>query len=274
MNPSVVIPLYNKEAYIKRAIDSVLAQTLPCHEIIIVDDGSTDRGPEIASSYADPRVRLVEQPNQGPGAARNHGVRIAEGGYIAFLDADDEWRPGFLEKAMKGFHEYAAHSVESVSLAYDCYPFDGKLYRDIVKWRGIQSGVFTVKNGTSPNCISNALAWMQVWSTVTKASVLKKYSGFHEKYRFGEDQYLYLKILLNHPVAFLLDEPLVHYHCEASELAFNSNVPNFTRPIPAYLADSSSIRDVCPSHLHNLLDYLLALRFWHRHGLGQERLLA
>src|SRR6185312_7639068 len=92
---SVVLPLYNKAPFITRALDSIAAQTYRNFEAIIVDDGSTDGSGDIAASYPDPRFRVIRQTNAGPGAARNRGVDEAKGEVLAFLDADDEWLPGF-----------------------------------------------------------------------------------------------------------------------------------------------------------------------------------
>ena len=91
-NISVVIPAYNAAGTIGRALDSVIAQTHPAREIIVVDDGSTDRTAQIVSEYGG-RVEYLYQDNAGPGAARNAGIRAARGEWIAFLDADDEWLP-------------------------------------------------------------------------------------------------------------------------------------------------------------------------------------
>ncbi len=93
---SAVIPAYNVERYLRRAIDSVLAQKRPVSEIIVVDDGSTDGTAGIARSY--PQVRYVHQANQGAAAARNRGVMAARCEWIAFLDADDCWRADHLER--------------------------------------------------------------------------------------------------------------------------------------------------------------------------------
>ena len=93
---SVVIPLYNKDKYIARALDSVFGQTCQDFEVIVVDDGSTDNGAEIVRSYKDRRLRFIRQANAGPGAARNHGIQESRAPLLAFLDADDEWLPEFL----------------------------------------------------------------------------------------------------------------------------------------------------------------------------------
>jgi len=96
---SVIIPAYDAAATIAGTVDSVLAQTLQDLEIICVDDGSTDRTLSIVKNYGD-RVRLLEQANSGPAAARNHGARNSSGDYLAFLDADDVWMPQFLERGV------------------------------------------------------------------------------------------------------------------------------------------------------------------------------
>src|SRR5213078_796455 len=95
---SVIMPAFDAERYLPAAIDSVLRQTNADLELLIVDDGSSDETAQIARWYAarDPRVRVLQQPNAGPGPARNTGFRAAQGRYLAFLDSDDEWDATFL----------------------------------------------------------------------------------------------------------------------------------------------------------------------------------
>lgn len=96
---SVVIPCYNGRAYVADAIESVLAQTYPRLEVIVVDDGSSDDSRDVVRAIGDGRVRLVEhEKNRGIAAARNTGIRSARGGCVGFLDQDDTWRPRKLEK--------------------------------------------------------------------------------------------------------------------------------------------------------------------------------
>lgn len=90
---SVVIPLYNKEQIIEKSIQSVLSQDYHDFEVVIVNDGSTDKSAEIVRGIDDLRIRLIEQENGGPSKARNTGVKHAKGDWIVFLDADDEFLP-------------------------------------------------------------------------------------------------------------------------------------------------------------------------------------
>lgn len=96
-NISVVIPLYNKGTIIGRTVKSVLNQTYANFELIIVDDGSTDSSVDIVRSFSDDRIRIIQQKNAGPSAARNTGVRNAKTDWIVFLDGDDELLPDALE---------------------------------------------------------------------------------------------------------------------------------------------------------------------------------
>ncbi|MEN9306556.1 MAG: hypothetical protein RL173_488 [Fibrobacterota bacterium] len=119
---SVVIPLYNKESMIQATLNSVLAQTFPDFEIVVVDDGSTDGGPVIVGGYNDPRIRLFTQANRGVSAARNRGVAEARGKYIAFIDGDDEWAPGFLEAIFEAAQRFPSANLFGTS----------SIHRDVV----------------------------------------------------------------------------------------------------------------------------------------------
>ena len=99
---SVIIPAYNAAKYLGEAIDSVVGQTHDRVEIIVVDDGSTDDTPRVAAGYGSALHYLV-QPQRGQAAARNHGVRVSAGRYVAFLDADDLWEPDKLALQLAAF---------------------------------------------------------------------------------------------------------------------------------------------------------------------------
>ncbi len=115
---STVIPCYNAAPFLRETLDSVLAQTVLPLEVIVVDDGSTDDSAAIAESYGPP-VRVIRQKNQGESVARNRGIDEAKGEWVAFLDADDLWRPTKLEKQIA----LIAEDVVCVHTAY--YDFGG-----------------------------------------------------------------------------------------------------------------------------------------------------
>ena len=113
---SIITPCYNGERYIGETIESVLAQTYTKWEMIIIDDGYKDNYADVIKKYLDPRIKYFRQENAGSAAARNNGLRRAEGQYIALLDADDLWRSEFLEKQIKFMNE---KGTICVACAYD-----------------------------------------------------------------------------------------------------------------------------------------------------------
>jgi glycosyltransferase involved in cell wall biosynthesis len=125
---SVVIPTLNYAAFVGRAIDSVLAQTRPVHEIIVVDDGSTDDTPAVLARYASrPHVRVLAGAGKGVSAARNRGLAAARGDLVAVLDADDEWLPTKLARQLPLLLEDPAVGV--VGCANSVWRGDGRLIR-------------------------------------------------------------------------------------------------------------------------------------------------
>src|SRR5258706_1971108 len=112
---SAVIPTYNRSQVLKRAIESVIAQTRPVDEIVVVDDGSTDETASTVAAFGD-QVRYIHQHNQGISGARNTAIRAASGDWIALLDDDDEWLP---EKVRK--QEEAIASCPDAVLVYSNY---------------------------------------------------------------------------------------------------------------------------------------------------------
>ncbi len=117
---SCVIPCYNAAPYLRETVDSVLRQSCPPLEILLVDDGSTDASAAIAASYG-PRVRVIRQANRGESVARNRGLDKARGPWVALLDADDRWEADKLEKQWAA----VAASRDIVCVYTDAYAFDG-----------------------------------------------------------------------------------------------------------------------------------------------------
>lgn len=122
---SIIIPIFNREQSVRAALDSVLAQTFRDFEVIVVDDGSTDDSLAVLKSYGE-RIRLICQPHAGAGAARNTGIRAAQGRWIAFLDSDDVWRPEKLATQLNVLAQYGARACFS-----RCVSEHGDLLPDI-----------------------------------------------------------------------------------------------------------------------------------------------
>jgi glycosyltransferase involved in cell wall biosynthesis len=256
MRVTVVLPLYNKAPYVRRALDSIAAQTFGEFEVILVDDGSTDGGGEIASQYPDARMRVLRQGNSGPGAARNRGIAEARGEFIAFLDADDEWRPEYLSHAVACFERFGA-DVATVTSGYLEYP-SGISREPLWRARGIREGVHRVTPQTPVELLVNMLAYMSPCSTMVRAATIRNWGGFFDRDRcvYGEDAFIWIKVLLNEAVAFHT-RPLAGFHIEASGL---SNNLTGARPVDPFFAYPEEIEAVCPPPLRDLLARMLARR--------------
>lgn len=138
---SVIIPLYNKEPIIERSLQSVLTQDYDDFEVIVVNDGSTDKSAEIVKSINDSRITLIEQENGGPSKARNTGVRNAKGEWIVFLDADDELLPNALR-------HYADLITENPNIYFFACNFH-------VKNNDSVNDLYYYKNGVVQNCFKS-----------------------------------------------------------------------------------------------------------------------
>jgi glycosyltransferase involved in cell wall biosynthesis len=204
---SVIIPLYNKERYIARCLDSVLAQTFSDYEVIIVDDGSTDGSSAVVSRYASEKVRCVRQDNAGPGAARNRGVAESSGEFIAFLDADDEWHPQFLERLV-GFLDRWPHVEIAGCQWLDLRTGIASVVPELIP-RGAQEGtVAHYFRDAVPNPV------LSTSSVVIRRQALDDVGAFNTSARLGEDLELWARIAARCPLGFVA-EPLAYYHREA-----------------------------------------------------------
>ncbi len=196
MTISTVIPLYNKGPHIQRALDSVRSQSAPPREIIVVDDGSTDGGGEVARSWADPRLIYIRQENRGEGAARNRGIAAARGELIAFLDADDAWDPDFLAAIYRLREKFPQAGAWATA------------YR-IVRPRGLlETPDFPVlppgeDEGLIRHYFRHGL-YFPVWTSAVAIprKVMQEIGGFQVDEIKGADVDAWLKIALRFPIAF------------------------------------------------------------------------
>lgn len=271
---SVLIPLFNKEPYIKRCLDSIFSQTFQNFEVIIVNDGSTDKGPKIVATYSDQRIRIINQENFGPGAARNRGIKEARGKYIAFIDADDEWLPDFLYTSFNILEKYLECDI-CISAWYQDYldgcKIDGgiditKAYKDnnIV----VNTGIITVNKES----IKNGLFYLWCSSTVLiRRSIFENGYKFYSesKHLFGEDFYLWVQLAFNHTF-YRNCQPLAWYHNGTSGLSTDSKQKN---ELEAFLISPEYIIKKTKNCNRKMLKFWLsryALQTAHsRLGIGQ-----
>ncbi len=253
---SVIVPLYNKAAYIDRCLDAILGQTLTDFDLIVVNDGSTDGSEKAVERRRDSRVRLVSQANAGPGAARNHGARLAESPLLAFLDGDDAWHPDYLKESVERMRSLAAEAV-SLTWGMNIYPRGESTAR---RWkdRGIPEGIFRARPDGDAHVIIAMLANMLPSSTVIRKRIFEELGGYYAKNRcvYSEDACLYLRLLLRYSAAFD-SRPLTYRFEDASELAVNVKG---ARPIEPFLVDPESVTDGCPAAMRPLLREVLARR--------------
>jgi glycosyltransferase involved in cell wall biosynthesis len=202
---SALIPTYNRRAHTIRAIDSVLAQTMPVDEIIVVDDGSTDGTAEAISSQYGTRVVLLKQENAGVSAARNLGARAARGEWIGFLDSDDVWSP---EKLTRQFDAIASMgSRELLACFTDCsFVGNSAMHLSAFQNAGLRStSVFGVLEDPAGYVLSTRPV-MFVQSLLIRRSLLMELGGFDESMVVSEDTDLLFRMAIKTKVCFVAEQ--------------------------------------------------------------------
>jgi|GEM_PF-1213094 len=252
---SIVIPLYNKERYIRRTMDSVLCQTHMNFECIIVDS-SIDGSTEIVKKYDDPRMVYLSFEKSTAAHARNHGARIAQSDLLAFLDADDEWQPDHLETLIhlrKRFPEAGLYSTPYVKIRRDGCPMV-MLFYDIPRppWEGhIPDYLLTCSRGDEPVHSS---------SCAVPRHIFESMDGFPENLVYGEDQFLWGKISLAYPVAFSWNG-LTIYHTEALGRICDEVHVTREHPFSAYLRQELAGGRIRPEKIRECRAYIRRKRF-------------
>lgn len=187
---AAVMPLYNGSKYVQEALESVLAQTRPADEIIVVDDGSTDDGPEIVQAMARSRaIRLYRKENGGQSSARNHGVRLAASELIAFLDQDDIWYPDHLAELVKPFLEPRRRKLGWVYSNLDEVDRNGRM----VLHSCLRSLPFHHPKTDIFKCLKYDMFVLPSSSLVAK-SAFEAVGGFDETLSGYEDDDLFLRL--------------------------------------------------------------------------------
>lgn len=198
MKISVVIPLYNKEKQIAHTLQSVFKQTFQDFEVVVVDDGSTDSSVAEVEKFSDSRIRLIHQKNAGVAAARNRGIEEAKGDLIAFLDADDEWKPEYLVT------QYLLSQKYPHCLIYACnYEFqnlEGKVTPTIIRKLpftgedGILSNYFEMASCSHPPLWTSAV--------MVKKQAIQAIGGFPLGIKSGEDLLTWARLAVKGEIAY------------------------------------------------------------------------
>lgn len=212
---SVIIPVYNKEKYLSKTIESVLQQSFLDFEIIIINDGATDSSEKIIEGFKDPRIQYIKQENQGVSAARNAGIKAANTNYIALLDADDIWKENYLEQINTLIEGYPKQHVFAAVCAIESR---GAIYNPSYSLAKLSPNNSYVVSYFTASYINTILTSS---STVLHKSVFQTIGYYNTMLRSGEDTDLWIRVGLDYKVVFL-NTPLATYRFEASSL---SNAP-------------------------------------------------
>lgn len=206
---SAVIPLYNKVGLIARALDSILAQTVRPEEIIVIDDGSTDGSGEVVKNYIDPSIKLIRQENQGESAARNRGIKESKGELIAFLDADDEWKPSFLMTIHGLIVKYPAAGIYGT--AYEIVDENGE--KCISNFKYLPGSLIDgyIRNYTQLIFDNNFVYPINSSSAVIPKYIFNDIGYFAEEERSYEDLDLWFRIDLKYPIAWRNEKLAIYY---------------------------------------------------------------
>ncbi len=260
---SVIIPTYNRDALLKRAIKSVLNQTYKEFEIIVVDDGSTDKTFDVVKKFEDKRIKYIRlKERHGASHARNIGIKLARGKYIAFLDSDDEWLPKKLEKQINVLE----NSPPKVGVVYTGYwiIWDNKKFLGkIPKMRGYIFEDELLEDHISPtSCI------------LLRKICIEKVGGFDEELPARQDYDLWIRISKFFEFEYIR-EPLVkiHFHTDHRISSQNSKKQikaefKILRKIKKYISSKPRIyqNKIIANHL-----YVLGLRCWMNKDCGFAR---
>jgi glycosyltransferase involved in cell wall biosynthesis len=203
---SVIIPVYNRPTLVKRAIESVLNQTLKAGEIIVIDDGSTDETLSVLKTFKE-KIKVISQKNSGVSSARNSGIKLAKYPWITFLDSDDEWREDKLEKQLD-FHKNSPHIL--FSHTHEEWVRDGK----VIKQK---------KQHKKPHgyCFEENLEFCKIApsTSMIDKSIFEKVGLFDESLEVCEDYDLWLRILKEYELG-LVEEVLTTKYAGHEQLSF------------------------------------------------------
>jgi glycosyltransferase involved in cell wall biosynthesis len=267
---SVIIPTYNRADHIAKAVESALQQDVPDIEVIVADDGSTDQTAHAVQGISDPRVRYVRKHNGGCSSARNFGVANSQRQYVAFLDSDDAWNPGWLKTAV-GIMENDA----GVGAVYGSIISETKEGRLIGTYDLTLGGRWP--EATVPYVLSTCMGLLGS-NVVARRDAVTGIGGWDETFPTSGDLDFGLRLATNYRVA-LVGEPVIRLRETAGSLSKNVNTGNRLRVLDQFSARrpdlarqyASIIRESRARILRSYGDDLLAIQ---NVDEGERQLLA
>ncbi|NHE59338.1 glycosyltransferase family 2 protein [Cyclobacterium plantarum] len=255
---SIIIPLYNKEDYIGRCLESVINQTQGNFECIVVDDGSVDQSIAIVTAFSDKRIRVISKDNGGVSSARNVGIQSAKYDYLAFLDADDYWSPFYLEEISELIGKYPNRC-----LYFSSY------------YRIENGGKNTLKSVTELASTNESVEFdlfeyfreYQIYELpfhtsccVVNKKVILQVGDFDERISYYEDYDFFSRVSLKSQIIYL-NTPLTFYCCDINpEKRLTGNRPPIERHWVSYILNgqlSKSKNDNLQFYINNMAAYFI-----------------
>ena len=250
---SVVIPLYNKERAIRHTLETVLGQTYQNFEIVIVNDGSTDNSVSEAQKVNDPRIRIINQKNAGVSAARNRGIEEAKYDLIAFLDADDEWKPTYLETQMALAEKYPQCNVFATN--YEFRDSEGNVRPTIIRRLpfdgedGVLTNYFEVASHSHPPICSITI--------MVRKTAIQDVGGFPVGIAAGEDLLTWAQLATRNEIAYS-KKPLAAFIIDT--FAFNTKPRRRPADVDIVAQELNALKEAFP-HTKGLKTYI---SHWHK----------
>lgn len=241
---TVVIPLYNKEHYIQRALESVLSQHQQVDEIIVVDDGSTDNSAQKVKDLNNAKIKLIQQTNSGVSVARNTGIKNTKSKYVAFLDADDIWQSNFTENIFTLIRNYPKAGMFATA-----YSFLSNGKRTPAKLKGVPSK-FGLLNDYYASCLKADLP-ITASSVVIEKAQLEAIGCFPVGMKMGEDQLTWSRIANISEIAFA-NVICVDYDVQVADSACQVNLITELAPHVIIWKEELNAEKIPTKFIHSL----------------------
>ncbi len=258
---TVIIPTYNRAGWLSDAIDSVLAQTYPDYELVVVDDGSTDHTPELLAHYNEAIQTITLPHNQGVSVARNVGIQSTDSQWVAFLDSDDRWLPDKLEKQIQCVH---LNSAIQVHFTDEIWIRKGKRVNPKKKHQKQEGWIFQP---------SLSLCLMAPSTILIRRDVFEATGLFDESLPVCEDYDLWLKVTARFPVHLLNEKLMVRYGGHDDQLSSRewgndryrvSSLQNIIQTLPLSSEDRQA------AVLKLIQKCLILMQGFHKRGKKEE----